>query len=196
MDELFDILEEKDLKMPIGFGQITPYTDICRSVSDTCYMTKEYADIVLKLQKNLNDRGFKVLGYPYYPGIKMNYCCADHLTSFVVDPEGYMYKCWNEVGSKEFAVGNIITSKVNNPTDEMISMRNEYMTWSPFEHEECVNCEMLPMCMGGCPNAGIKEGKPVCEKWKYNLEDVLSYTHEDYYADTEKYEKYVQDEAN
>lgn len=189
MDELFDILEKNDLKISIGFGQVTPYTDICKSISDTCYMTPEFSDVVLDLQKNLNKRGFKVLGYPYYPGIKMNYCCADHINSFVIDPEGYMYKCWNEVGNKDEAVGNITTVKDKEFENYMINRRIKYMTWSPFENKECLECNILPICMGGCPYYGIKETKHVCEKWKYNLLEVLKYTHEDYYNDTEKYEK-------
>lgn len=26
---------------------------------------------------------------------------------------------------------------------------------------------------GGCPYEGLKQGKPDCEKWRYNLMDVL-----------------------
>ena len=49
----------------------------------------------------------------------------------------------------------------------------EYMTHYPWEREECRNCEVLPICMGGCPFDYVENHKLSCERWKYSLIDSL-----------------------
>ncbi|MCX7749834.1 MAG: radical SAM/SPASM domain Clo7bot peptide maturase [Clostridia bacterium] len=178
VSELLDILKENDLQdLKVGLGQVTAYTEACSSIVEHCMNVEEYAKNTLENQKLLISKGFVNGGYPDYPGIKANYCCADASSSFVLDPEGYMYKCWNDVGSIDTAVGNV--TKFNQPPDDEMFMRNvNYILWSPFNHEECVSCSYLPICMGGCPYNGAKNGmKPECEKWKYNLDEVLRLTY-------------------
>jgi len=43
--------------------------------------------------------------------------------------------------------------------------------------KECRECQILPICMGGCPYIALKEGmkdKGECIDWKYNLKEMLS----------------------
>ena len=191
LEELLDILIENNLKScSVNFGHVKPYTDACSSVSHTCLSTPEYANESLRYQKILHDKGFSSFFYPYYPSIKFNYCCADSASSFVVDPKGLLYKCWNDVGNHDRAVGNIkalvaMREERNNCKNFDLELNDSgvikstmlnanYLLWSPFEHEKCSRCEVLPICMGGCPYNGLKnEDNPECEKWKYNLIDVL-----------------------
>lgn len=178
IEELLDILQENNLQdLSISLGHVTAYTEACSSVSESCLDTEEYAKNDVKYQQILYDRGFDVEGYPYYPGIKANYCCADSSNAFVLDPEGYMYKCWNDVGNKKRAVGDI--KKIKEAPEEKMVMNNiNYMFWSPFEFKKCIECNLLPICMGGCPFNGANNGfEPDCEKWKYNLETVLQLTY-------------------
>jgi uncharacterized protein len=178
LNELFDILETKNLKdLSISFGHVTAYTEACMSIAESCFDIQEYANQDFKYQQLLYKRKFNIEGYPNYPGVKGNYCCADSQGSFVIDPEGYMYKCWNDVGNVERAVGDI--KIIKKAQDEKMLMRNiKYLFWSPFEHEKCVKCNLLPICMGGCPFNGEKNGQPDCEKWKYSLEKTLCLTYE------------------
>ncbi|MGB9679661.1 MAG: radical SAM protein [Thermoanaerobacteraceae bacterium] len=93
LEELLDILEINGLKnIQLTLGQITAYTEACISVAETCLNTEEYAKVNIIFQDILYKRGFISQGYPYYPGTKANYCTADTISSFVVDPDGYMYK--------------------------------------------------------------------------------------------------------
>jgi uncharacterized protein len=179
INELLDILEKNDLKdVMISLGQVTAYTEACMSVAESCLSIEEYAAQDLKFQQLFHERGFNVDGYPFYPGIKGNYCCADSQNSFVLDPEGNMYKCWNDVGNINAAVGNIKRS--GRGQDEEMLMRNiDYLFWSPFDFKQCRECNLLPICMGGCPYNGLKNGaQPECEKWKYNLGQILKLTYE------------------
>jgi uncharacterized protein len=180
LEELLDILIAEGLqeKVNIGLGHVNAYTEACASVADGCLSVEEYAIETLGHQTMMHGKGFIVKDFPYYPGIKANYCCADSMGSHVIDPLGYMYKCWNDVGIIEKAVGNVMMT--DDDVDEAMYMKNiEYMFWSPFDFEECVNCNVLPICMGGCPHNGLRgAGKPQCEKWKYNLDKALLLAYE------------------
>lgn len=174
------ILELKRMgleKLYINFGHVAAYTEANNGIKDSCLTMFEYSQESLRLQEFLHQNGFTASGFPYYPGIKTNYCGADSINTFVIDPEGYKYKCWNEVGVPAMSVGNILWN-TDEYTDEMISREVSYMTWSPFEDEECRECFLLPICMGGCPYSGKQKGKAQCERWKFNLSDVLAKTYD------------------
>ncbi|WP_332461410.1 radical SAM/SPASM domain-containing protein [Paenibacillus tianjinensis] len=178
VEELLDILVAHNLQgLSINLGQVTAYTEACMSIAESCLNTEEYAKENVVQQAILFAKGFNVGNYPYYPGVKANYCCADAVDSYVLDPNGFMYKCWNDVGNKERAVGNVNT--IHEPTNEKMFMRNaDYLLWSPFNFDKCTNCDVLPICMGGCPYNGEMLGnEPDCEKWRYNLDDVLKLTY-------------------
>lgn len=176
VEELLNILEENDLKdATISLGHVSAYTEACSSIESNCLTVEEYAKEDRKYQKILFERGHKVAGgYPYYPSIKANYCCADNTGAYVIDPEGYMYKCWNDVGNTDRAVGKV-NEKIN---EKMHALNMEYIMWSPFENEKCVECELLPICMGGCPYNGLLNNDPKCEKWKFSLEQTIIATYE------------------
>lgn len=178
VEELLDILVENGLQgLSVNLGQVTAYTETCMSVAESCLNTEEYAKENIVQQKLMYSKGFNVENYPYYPGIKANYCCADAVDSYVVDPNGYMYKCWNDVGNQLRAVGNVKT--INEPTSEKMFMRNaDYLLWSPFNFKDCTECDILPICMGGCPyNGEMKGNQPDCEKWRYNIDEVIRLTY-------------------
>ncbi len=169
VEEFLDVLKANHLeKCNVNFGHVRPYTSACSSITSTCFDTKEYANMDVKLQSMLNLKKFELSSYPYYPSAKANYCCADSISSFVIDPKGNMYKCWNDVGNASRKIGNVLGKG-----EYFNLLHTQYMFWSPFEFEECKKCNVLPICMGGCPYEGLKQGKPDCEKWRYNLMDVL-----------------------
>lgn len=160
----------------INFGQVTAYTEACASVSSQCFTNEEFASSTLELQKMLHRYNIKASGYPYYPAIKANYCGADQINAYVIDPEGYMYKCWNSVGDVSQSVGNICDMD----TISGIQMINniEWFEQGPFNSSKCKECNFLPICMGGCPFMRLKTGKESCEKWIYNFHNLLRYTYE------------------
>ncbi|MGN1388074.1 MAG: radical SAM protein [Bulleidia sp.] len=183
-EKLLGIPRDKGLTdCDINFGHVTAYTEACNSVADTCLDMDEYAEHGVRLQKVLRDLGFRSEEYPMYPGIKGNYCCADSLNAFVVDPEGYFYKCWNDIGQKDKSVGKV--QDVDGHISALQqSVLEKYMLWTPFDHEECVDCFFLPNCMGGCPyNGEFLKGNPECEKWKDSMNDILKEVY-DHYRET------------
>jgi len=182
IDEFLDMLVQNNLRdTSVSFGRVTEDTEACVSMSETCMNNEEYAKENLKYQQKLFEKGFRTDAAgnisDFYPTSKTNYCGADNIGTFVLDPEGYMYKCWCDVGETHSAVGNVLER--NGECDDKMYMRNiNYIFWSPFDHEECLNCNLLPICMGGCPYNGLKNGsKPECDKWKFNLKEVLKMTY-------------------
>jgi len=176
--ELLEILEKNDLKdCPISLGHVEAYTESCASIAESCLCIEEYALENEKYRKILYEKGFEVLGYPYYPGLKANYCCADTVNSYVLDQDGFMYKCWNDLGNQKKSVMNV--KNYNEPQSDVQYMNNvRFITWSPFEFNQCVECNLLPICMGGCPYNGMKNSdRPNCEKWKYGLEEAIKFTY-------------------
>ncbi len=154
---------------------MTAYTEVCSSVAESCLDMEEYAALNNDFQKLLYEKGMLAHIYPYYPGVKANYCCADTLGAFVIDPEGHMYKCWNDVGYTEKAVSTIQNFEA--PDEKMFHLGLDYLMWTPFDHAKCEDCKYLPICMGGCPYKGMAAGnEPDCEKWRYNMKDIIELT--------------------
>lgn len=84
-----------------------------------------------------------------YPRRANNVCVACKINSFVIAPNGDLYKCWNEIGRKEFIVGNIKNEKMITNYDlicEYAVCRNK------FNDSRCLDCFLLPVCRGGCPD--------------------------------------------
>lgn len=172
INELLDLLSGEGLSnVKVYFGHVRgdEYSG-CSSYS-SCMNCQEYAEFDFEYSKLLREKGF-ASNTDFYPTLKSNYCGADNCNAFVIDHEGYMYKCWNDVGVETLAIGNVMDEE---NVDDLNCMNNiNYLLWTPFDYEECKECWLLPICMGGCPWNGTHKGdKPECEKWKYIIEKAL-----------------------
>ena len=176
VDELLDTLAARinlreDLK--IDFGQVSPFTDICKSIESDCYNNAQFADVMIPLYEKVSRRGFTVNKMSAYPSPRVNFCCADYANSFVVDKDGELYRCWNHVGNLKMSSGNV------NDGENLTLERNylSWIQWNPIRHPKCRECACLPICMGGCPDAmrTSVDAQPVCGSVKYNLDKVLAY---------------------
>ncbi len=130
----------------------------------------EFAERLSKYYAILKGHGFQKANPFPYPEARLNYCCAELLNAFVVDHEGYLYKCWNLIGDTGKAVGNI-----NDPALDTIGYKNGgWMSLDPVSDAECKDCSLLPLCVGGCPYVRKVKGEPHgCDLIKYNLEEVI-----------------------
>lgn len=189
ISELLQTLKNEKMEdISLYFGQIAMLTEICKSFAHSCYTTKDFSEMLIKLQKKLIMYGFKSgIDSIYYPSIKGNYCCADHVNSFIVDPEGYIYKCMSDIGNKNCIIGNV---KDKNLEENITNCKIlDYMTFSASELDECKKCKLLPVCMGGCPSLRNNTKKINCDRWKYNLPEIVKntyYFHKQYPEEFEK----------
>ena len=100
VEELLETLRTKIDKfenLKIDFGQVSAFTDICKSIESDCYNNEQYAEIMMPLYAKVAEFGFKINRMAVYPSPRVNFCCYDYATSFVVDNHGEIYKCWNYV---------------------------------------------------------------------------------------------------
>ena len=165
---LSDRLDSKNVK--ITFGQVTAYTDTCKTIEHNCYNNGEFAVKLLYYYNLLEKYGFDEYNEFPYPEVKLNYCCAEVMNSFVVDHEGYLYKCWNEVGNTQKALGNI----VNGIYDVTGYQNGKWINRNPIDNVKCSECTLLPVCMGGCPhNDMVLNRENECDLIKYNIQDVM-----------------------
>lgn len=179
IDELLDILAEKidcRAELKIDFGQVSPFTEICKSIESDCYNNEQFADIMLPLYEKVSARGFTMSKMAAYPSPRVNSCCADFANSFVVDKDGELYRCWNHVGNLKHSSGNVKDGDNLNLEKNYLS----WIQWNPIKHPKCRECVCLPICVGGCPDImrNSDDGQPVCGTVKYNLDKVLNYYYE------------------
>lgn len=115
----------------------------------------------------------------YYPVHLMFACGAQCKDSYVIGPEGYVYRCWEQVGMKEASVGTV--EKINDDCE--LSTRYFMDIWP----KECEECAYLPMCHGGCPKARFENGnKPICIPQINALDKYLKKYYEFWKANNEE----------
>jgi uncharacterized protein len=111
-----------------------------------------------------------------YPSRFFQECAIRNVTSMGVDPEGYVYKCWEIIGNKEYAIGRLEDGKIRNINRIMLN-RQRYGA-DTLDDKTCSKCAYLPLCNGGCPIQRIKNefegGKgDACTYYKNFLPEFL-----------------------
>ena len=73
------------------------------------------------------------------------FCSAELEHTYVIDEEGNVYKCWDEIGKSESICFNLLD--IDNINYKALL---KYMGGDPLDREECKTCVFLPICFGGC----------------------------------------------
>jgi uncharacterized protein len=99
---------------------------------------------------------------------KKQYCSASAGTLHAIDPDGNVSRCWNSMGAASESMGN-----VRDITSDMAASRIAGM-WerhSPFAHASCAKCNVLPLCMGGCPHIRLfmDNKEPACDPIRHQI---------------------------
>jgi uncharacterized protein len=117
----------------------------------------------------------------FYPAGNLHgICVATSHNGFVVGPSGELYKCWEDVGKPEMAIGDVTAEEpITDP-----GLRALYaLGTDPYDDPECLACNVLPICGGGCANKRLRAkrfgeaGLPLCSPYKEHLTAYL----EEYY---------------
>lgn len=131
---------------------------------DVCYSDREFA--LLEQDFYIEDGEHLPIKYP---GPRHNVCCADNNNAVVIDADGFIYKCWMDVGNSKYAVANV---KDNDFQNEQLLY--QYVLHEAMEEEECRNCKFLPICLGGCPRMRVN-GERDCTAFKHTLRRYMDY---------------------
>jgi uncharacterized protein len=167
---LLDIMIEEGLGDKVGFypGQTSDYTSTCADIAGHCLGGEEFSLAVLETSLELTRRGLRDASGPAARNIP---CGAASRSSFTVTPSGGIAACWNEVAEPAAYIGHLAAP----PDAEMERKSREWMGFDPFALL-CRDCHVLPICMGGCPYAYLKNGRTACIGWKLHpAEHLLNY---------------------
>lgn len=113
-------------------------------------------------------------------------CTLTNRNSFVVGPDGELYKCWDDVGVKEAVVGHI-----DSKTDwNMALIAKGMVACSYLDSAECHDCFYFPICNGGCHLMRLRNildgnRRDVCSYFKHHLDEILELHYERKTNDTQ-----------
>lgn len=125
--------------------KIVPYPGLIREeTTDKCslcnksYSPKELVDLF----KIFNQNGINT---SLFPRRKYKGCMVHSMNSYIIGPEGELYKCWNDVSNPNSIIGNIgcHTTEINS---RFIKFMNQATPFNPV----CRECSVFPLCDGGC----------------------------------------------
>lgn len=170
-------LKERNLhtrkNIKISFANVMTDNCACTDIKENCIFTSDFATDDLNLYREAVKLGFRIYDYP---GPMFSCCAAIGSNYFIVEPDGTLLACWETVGRKDMSIG-----KIENSILKLNDNYYEWLSYSPFEKKECLNCSVLPICMGGCPYRSIYKSKfspqqrNTCSFWKYNLKDRMKF---------------------
>ena len=121
-------------------SKVYPYLGHIKNSNDSysnnlCLTKKEYAKLSLDFDKKLS-----MDPKNNYPSRKANVCSADAFNAFVIDSDGTLYRCWDDIGVKSNSSGHISNSKIHDNFTKLL-------IHDPTLDERCSNCKILPLCM-------------------------------------------------
>lgn len=108
-------------------------------------------------------------------------CTANKRWEYVINPDGSLTKCWHHAADATKAIGHV---SQDFPFIDFKQIKgNKFHQFNPFEDQECFNCEVLPICMGGCKannqvdqnSNGYSEG---CITTRYALQEEVASLYE------------------
>ncbi|OPA74074.1 radical SAM/SPASM domain-containing protein [Paenibacillus selenitireducens] len=163
---IFPILMANGLnnKVSIYFSPVTAHEGACQSVSESCMLTEQFAKWESELIDYADSLGFN-MGKLYPTNLGGSVCTAVTNNTFVIDSEGDLYKCWNEVGKANLKVGTLVDGIIN---------KERYVKWVEWDFpDKCLNCSIFPLCKGRCPEMSLEGESFECNQLKYNIIDRL-----------------------
>ena len=161
---LIQDLKDNDLLDKVKF-YIAPVQDInATQRNHNCFTQRDFSEYEMDFYNRIGK------DYTMKPPMSnLGICGAICLDSFVIAPDGELYKCWDEIGRREFSIGNLREGIKNYPN---------YIKWVTYDIEKynknCMKCVHLPTCYGGCPYRNIMgKADDNCLSFKYNGEQVI-----------------------
>lgn len=164
-DSYADVLNVlSDFKNVMIYPAIVTFEEIQdKNQKSRCYSHKEYDEYYKNVQ---NIGSFYKLESELCRGVCS--CMAEHKYSFVVDPNGYIYKCVNDIGCENSAIASVIDNEVKG-----VSVVAKYLGRDPFTENECEDCPYIPLCYGGCVSEYIGKGTHACSPIKYLFKELV-----------------------
>lgn len=148
---LVEYLDKNDILSKVGFyfGESKVGSHVCSDATGRCKLNESRTEAQLRLYRDLADKVTSRIDFPYLTPVSR--CGADSDSCFIVAPTGYLFKCWEELSlNVEKSIGSIFSDEWE---DFQRDNHWRFASFDPFLQPDCTRCEILPLCMGGCPSA-------------------------------------------
>lgn len=132
--QLYDSVEIRK-NISLSFAQLN-------SESIPTFTNKEFSEKKIEFLKFLVSIGWEEQLKNYIPIPKTVPCGLMQISNFVIDPEGYLYKCEHYIGKNQFSVGTVGNGMM------YTKHYNDFLEYPMFER--CRECSIYPICRGGC----------------------------------------------
>ncbi len=172
--EVVRILERHKIlpKVSVTFAQVQTTSDVCASIRGRCFNEEEFSGGLIELYQQLIEQGIYQVENP--KSFDAVFCGALTENCIAVSPTGHLFRCRDSLSlDPEKSTGDIFGTP---PTEAQRRNLQKFQLWDPFEFDECRECNILPICLGGCPlqsRDDSKKQKGTCSPWKHNLEEML-----------------------
>lgn len=165
IDALVEILSKEGIlsHCSLNFSHVDAITSASSGYKGNCLSLPVFAKNAHELyRKNRN-----YLVNPPFPE-SPHTCSALGPNSYVIDSQGRLYRCWTGIGDDQESIGSIY-----NP--ENIEYSDTLSNFNIETNLSCNECNVLPICLGGCPYKFIilENSKDRCVKWKYTLQETI-----------------------
>ena len=169
--ELLDVLASKGLKNKIDIA-LSPVLSSTNKINSDLLTTQEFAECETAFYREALSRGFNILGLP---AAKLGYCESICKNDYLINADGNLFACWENIGKFDNNVGSVLRAKTKNQT------RSFFEETIDFGEKKCEECSVFPICLGGCPLQKLKNGESECRSIKYNIKDLVRIWY-DYYG--------------
>ena len=175
--QVVETLKERGILSKVGvhFGHVLSAGAACADMRDRCFTDMDFSRTRIQIYERLRERGIYLIQNPTVRAAGAS-CAALAEGYFVIGPDGHMFRCWENLSlGPEKSIGSV---HAPSETDERQRQNVEaYRNWDPFNMTECRNCDILPVCMGGCPAlsmqlSGGRQGH--CVPAKYHLGEMVT----------------------
>lgn len=165
LKQLIDsIAAETGVNMSIYGAHMAAYEFNNENVDDMVLPMQDFSTI-------LKENG--IIGNSKTNHTRFAFCDAAKVYSYCFDEKGNLYKCWNDVGNSSRAYDNVF-SAINNGLNLACINATTFLAHSFPEDLECIDCKVLPICMGGCILKRVLEKHKTCSPVKYNMDDYIN----------------------
>lgn len=120
-----------------------PIFDGCGGSSADQMTRKEFSEYELEITSKMSENENSVRKSMTFTG---DTCTANKNFQFVINPSGKIVKCWHHSTDDSYACGSIYDLELARKGASHI----DKYKFNPFDDQECYNCHVLPLCMGGC----------------------------------------------
>lgn len=166
VEEVINILEDNNL-----LGYVIPYLGYVDSTNDfydhkKCLSPEKFLNVKNQFLHKLYKENYEQTCIDY-PKVRLNSCLADSINGYVIDPKGNLTKCWCDIGHDEYCVGNISDGTIQ------FNRLIEYFNYDIFSDDKCKECNIIPICLGGCPRRRIDNTYSICNTKKLEVHKAI-----------------------